>query len=56
MKKKPGKTGGKRQAKKPLVKDLAATKARAVRGGAGKVSFSDIHFTKTVDKSSPTLS
>jgi hypothetical protein len=50
MKKKPGKTGGKRQAKKPLVKDLAATKAKTVRGGA-----SDLHFMKVVDKSSATL-
>jgi type VI protein secretion system component Hcp len=56
MKKKPGKTGGKRPAKKPVVKDLGATNARAVRGGAGKVSLQDIHFTKTVDTSSPTLS
>jgi type VI protein secretion system component Hcp len=56
MKKKPGKTGGKRPAKKSLVKDLAATKARAVRGGAGNVSFSEFHVTRNVDKASPTLS
>lgn len=49
-KKKPAKTGAKRQ----RPKDLTVTKAKAVRGG--NRTLSDINFTQTVSKSSPSLS
>ena len=51
MKKKAGKTRGNRQRQK--VRDLAAEKARGVKGGMPTIS--DISISKHVDKSSPTL-
>jgi len=51
MKKKAGKTRGKRQ--RQTVRDLTAKKAKGVKGG--KASFSDFNFTHNVDKASPVL-